>query len=227
VFKRRNPRSYGQIASEMIYPRGGWRRASTYVLHRLRRLPDQPHRIGRGVAAGVFASFTPLFGFHFLSAAACAWLIGGNILAALLSTFVGNPITFPFIAVAAVSLGQRLLGIEAELSPQHIFGEFAQASAELWHNITSIFGPETAHWGHLSDFFWHLYWPYIVGGTILGLPIAILSHYLTVPVIKAYHRRRSKKMAERIARVSRLGPIVTTRNAHAKSPAGKGAGSDQ
>lgn len=191
------------MASDMIYPRGGWRRAGTYVLHRLRRLPDQPHRIGRGVAAGIFVSFTPIFGLHFLSAAACAWLIGGNILAALLATFVGNPITFPFIALASVSLGRRLLGLGSDLPPHFIFGEFSRASAEIWNNIKSIFGPETAHWAHLSDFFWQIYWPYVVGGSIIGLIVSVISHYLTVPVIRAYHRRRSKKMADRIARVRR------------------------
>ncbi|MCF3973726.1 DUF2062 domain-containing protein [Paracoccus sp. EGI L200073] len=194
----------------MIYPRGGWRRAGTYVLHRLRRLPDRPHRIGRGIAAGVFVSFTPLFGFHFVSAAGLAWLIGGNVLAALLATFVGNPITFPFIAVASVSLGRQMLGYRGELGPQQIFGEFARASAELWHNIRSVLGPESAHWGHLLEFFQQIYWPYLVGGAIIGLLVSIASHYVTVPVIRAYHRRREKKMAERIARVQSRGTIVTT-----------------
>ena len=189
------------MASEMIYPRGGWRRAGTYVWHRLRRLPDQPHRIGRGVAAGVFVSFTPLFGLHFLSAAAVAWIIGGNILAALLATFVGNPVTFPFIAVLAVSLGRQLLGAGGDLSPQLIFSEFASASTELWQNIRSIFGPGVAHWGQLAEFLRQIYWPYMIGGIILGLIASIAAHYLTVPVIRAYHRRREKKMAERIARV--------------------------
>lgn len=211
MFKRRTPRSYGQMASDMIYPRGGWRRAATYVWHRLRRLPDQPHRIGRGVAAGVFVSFTPLFGVHFLSAAACAWLVGGNVLAALLATFVGNPVTFPFIAVLAVSLGRRLLGLGGDPSPQMIFGEFTRASGELWHNILSIFGPERAHWGHLAEFFQQIYWPYMVGGALIGLVVAIGCHYLTVPVIRAYHRRRAKTMEDRIARVRARGEIVTTR----------------
>ena len=201
MFKRRKPRSYGQIASDMIYPRGGWRRAAAYVWYRLRRLPDQPHKIGRGVAAGVFVSFTPLFGFHFLSAAGCAWLVGGNVLAALLATFVGNPVTFPFIAVIAVSLGRSLMGMGGELSPQMIFGEFARASGELWHNMHAAFGPERAHWGHLAEFFQQVYLPYVVGGSIIGLIAAIAAHYLTVPVIRAYHWRREKKMAERIARV--------------------------
>ena len=202
MFKRRTPRSYGQMATEMIYPRGGWRRAGTYVVHRLRRLPDQPQRIGRGVAAGVFASFTPFFGAHFITAALCGWILRGNILAALLATFVGNPLTFPFIAMLSVGLGRKMLGVEGPLTPQLIFGEFGRASAELWHNIRALFTPEVAHWSQLSDFMHQVYLPYIVGGIIPGLIAAVLSHYLTVPIIKAYHRRRTKKMAERIARVN-------------------------
>ncbi|MDP5306772.1 DUF2062 domain-containing protein [Paracoccus spongiarum] len=210
MFKRRKPRSYGQMASDMIYPPGGWRRAGTYVLHRVRRLPDQPHRIGRGVAAGVFVSFTPLFGLHFLSAAAVAWLIGGNVLAALLATFVGNPVTFPFIAVAAVGLGREILGYRGDMGPQRIFGEFAGASTELWNNLESVFGPERVHWGRLIEFFQQIYWPYMVGGALIGLLVSVAAHYLTVPVIRAYHRRREKKMAWRIEKVRTRGALVTT-----------------
>lgn len=198
------------MASDMIYPPGGWRRAATYVWHRLRRLPDQPHRIARGVAAGVFVSFTPLFGFHFLSAAGVAWLIGGNILAALLATFVGNPVTFPFIAVICVSFGRRILGLPGDLEPQRILGEITRASVELWHNLRSVVTPDRAHWGQFHEFFAQIYWPYMAGGVIIGLVVAIAAHYLTVPVFRAYQRRREKKMDERIARVRARGRIVTT-----------------
>ena len=67
VFKRRNPRTWLRTVAEVFYPRGGWRRAVSYVIHRLRRLPDPPHKIARGVAAGVFVCFTPFFGFHFVN----------------------------------------------------------------------------------------------------------------------------------------------------------------
>ena len=39
---RRKPRSYSQMASDIVYPRGGWWRAIKYRVHRLRRLPDPP-----------------------------------------------------------------------------------------------------------------------------------------------------------------------------------------
>ena len=205
MFKRRKPRSYSQIATEMVYPRGGWLRASQYVLHRVRRLPDQPHRIGRGVAAGTFISFTPLHGFHFLAAAGIAWVIGGNILAALLATFVGNPITFPFIAYAATWLGREIMGNHGVLSPKMIFGEFADATAQLWQNLRAVFGPEEAHWDQLGSFFHDIFLPYLVGGVILGTIAGVIAHYMTVPVIRAYHRRRARKLAQRIEKIRSEG----------------------
>ncbi|WP_299912478.1 DUF2062 domain-containing protein [uncultured Paracoccus sp.] len=204
MFKRRDPRSYGQLASDMIYPRGGWRRAGTYVWHRLRRLPDQPHRIARGVAAGIGVSFTPLFGFHFVSAGAVGWLIGGNVLAALLATFAINPVTVPFVAVLALTTGRFLLGQHGDLGPQMIFGEFARASEELWNNVLAPFGPRVAHWDNLANFFDQIFWPYMIGGVIWGTIFGALCHYLTVPIIRAYHKRRAKKMEERIARLKTI-----------------------
>ena len=97
MFKRRTPKSYLRMLADWVYPKGGWGRAISYVLHRLRRLPDPPHRIARGVAAGVFVCYTPFFGLHFFLAAFLAFLMQGNIVAALLATFFGNPVTFPLI----------------------------------------------------------------------------------------------------------------------------------
>lgn len=200
MFKRRKPRSYSQLATQMIYPRGGWRRASQYVMHRIRRLPDQPQRIARGFAAGIFVSFTPLFGFHFMTAALVAWAIRGNIVAALLGTFVGNPLTFPFIAVLSVSLGRWMLGVEGKLHPPRILEEFARASRELWDNLLAPFSDSTLHWQNF-DYFWHNYFlPYVVGGIGPGLIASVIGYYLTLPVIRAYHKRRARKMAARIAR---------------------------
>ena len=208
MFKRRKPRSYSQLATQMIYPRGGWRRASQYVMHRIRRLPDQPQRIARGFAAGIFVSFTPLFGFHFMTAALVAWAIRGNIVAALLGTFVGNPLTFPFIAVLSVSLGRWILGVEGKLLPHRIFEEFARASRELWNNLLAPFSDSTVHWQNF-DYFWHNYFlPYVVGGIGPGLIASVIGYYLTLPVIRAYHKRRARKMAARNARAQGVPPAA-------------------
>ncbi len=48
-----------------------------------------------------------------------------------------------------------------------------------------------------------------MGGVGPGLAASVVGYYLTVPVIRAYHKRRSRKMAERIARVQDAPPPAT------------------
>lgn len=201
IFKRRDRRPIATIVKEFFFPRGGWWRAATYVVHRVRRLPDPPHRVGRGVAAGVFISFTPLFGFHFLGAAGIAWLLRGNILAALLATFFGNPFTTPIIAVTSVRLGQWFLGLQDEMTLSAILGAFAHTSEEIWHNVLAIFTSDPTRWGELVHFFKVIFLPYLLGGILPGLFFAVLCHYLTLPLISAYQRLRQKKTRERSERL--------------------------
>ncbi|SPH16590.1 hypothetical protein DEA8626_00100 [Defluviimonas aquaemixtae] len=202
VFKRRNPRSYLQIIAEALWPRGGWTRAFHYVKHRVRRLPDDPHRIARGIAAGVFTSFTPLFGMHFVIAFFVTRVIRGNILASLLATFVGNPITFPVIAFTSMKLGHLILGTTFDESKHPtLFGKFVGAGEDLKHNFFAIFTDATAHWSNLYNFYNEIFLPYLVGGLVPGLVCGVVSYYLSEPVIAAYQKRRRKKLRARFEKL--------------------------
>ena len=196
MFKR-NPRSYLRIVAEFFYPRGGWYRAAGYVIHRLRRLPDPPHRISRGIAAGVFVCFTPFFGMHFLFAAIVALMIRGNILAALLATFFGNPLTFPLIAELSISLGARFMGLPVDMHLPQIVDAFGHAMGDLWNNFKSIFNDDHARWAGLHRFFHRVFLPYLVGGLLPGTGAGMIAYGLSRPVIHAYQRRRIKKLRAR------------------------------
>lgn len=202
VFKRRNPRSYFRTFVEALWPRGGWTRAFHYVKHRIRRLPDRPDRIARGVGAGVFVSFTPFFGLHFISAAISAWIVRGNVLAALLGTFFGNPLTFPIIAVSSMKFGHWILGTEFDES-QHatIFGKFVGASEDLRHNFFAMFTDDTAHWTNLYNFWNEIFLPYLVGGFLPGIVAGVVAYYLSEPVIAAYQKHRRKRLKERFGKL--------------------------
>lgn len=197
VFKRRDARSWLQVVGHFFYPKGGWSRAAYYVLHRLRRLPDPPHKIARGVAVGVYVSFSPLFGFHFLFAALLNFFMQGNLLAALLATFFGNPLTFPFIAASSLELGHWMLGQPGGVHLPQIFAEFSRASIEVWQNMTAIFTGRVAHWDGLYGFFENVFLPYLVGGMVPGTILGIVGYMVTLPVVSAYQKRRVKKLKER------------------------------
>lgn len=197
VFKRRTKKGMLRTLGEFFYPRGGWRRSTSYVLHRLRRLPDTPHRICLGIAAGMFVSFLPIYGFHFMAAALLAWLLRGNILAALLGTFYGNPITFPFMVVGALEVGGWILGEPGSMSFQAVMGSIGRASSELTHNLKALFTDETVHWGRLHAFWGRVYLPFLVGGTVIGVPVSVALYFIHLPLVAAYQRRRQKRLRAR------------------------------
>ena len=190
-----------QFVAEGFYPKGGWTRAFSYMIHRLRRLPDSPRKIARGIAAGVFVCFTPFYGFHFLTAALAAFLIRGNILAALLSTFIGNPLTFPFIAFVSIEVGNWLLGVSVGVQPPELINGFSRGSLELWYNFMAVFTPETARWEELRSFYGlsrRVFLPYLVGGILPGAVAAVASYMLALPAVRAYRARRAKRFRKRL-----------------------------
>lgn len=191
VFKRRDPKSWPRAMLEFLWPRGGWGRAFHYVKHRMRRLPDSPERIARGIWAGVFASFTPFYGIHFFIAAGVATLMRGNVIASLMATFFGNPLTYVPIGVAALQTGHWILGDTVDERIHRSFGrKFLDAGADLKDNFLAIFTDATADWTRLSVFYDEIFFPYMVGGILPGIFFATLCYYLSVPLIRVYQKRR-------------------------------------
>ncbi|MEK6216446.1 MAG: DUF2062 domain-containing protein [Boseongicola sp.] len=199
VFKRRTPRTYIRAFVESFYPKGGWTRAVQYVVHRIRRLPDPAHKIARGIGAGVFTCFTPFFGLHFLVAAAIAWAIRGNMMAALLATFVGNPITFPFIAAISVELGTWMRGRPTLPLPE-VVDAFSDGAVELWRNLMAMFTAEPTNWGSLDGFYDTFFLTYLIGGLLPGIATAIAFYILSTPVLNAYQKARVTRLKKRFAK---------------------------
>ena len=202
VFRRRTPLNFLQRMRAFVFPPGGWGRAFRYLRHRASRIPDAPHRIARGIACGVFASFTPLFGLHFFLAVFLAWIMRGNVIAALIGTAAGNPLTFPFIAVLSIDLGHMILDSRPYGVPMsQIMTAFGQAGDEIFRNIRAIFGSEEMRWDRLERFFRGVFLPYLVGGLGPGIIAAVASYWLSQPALKAYQKLRA---ARREARAHRL-----------------------
>lgn len=203
MFKRRKPRSTLAGVGRTLYPRGGWWRAIRYMAYRLRRLPDPAYKISRGIAAGVFTSFTPLFGLHFVIAVGLAWIMGGNMLAALLATFFGNPLTFPLIAGVSVELGSRMLGQDHSLPLDETFGAFSRVSVELWRNLRALLTGGDVHFEGFALFFDRIFMPYLVGGLIPGVICAVIAYAVSRPVIAAYQKSRIKKLRKKFEKQRR------------------------
>ncbi len=223
VFKRRDRRSPVQIASEFVYPRGGWTRAFHYVKHRVRRLPDSPERIARGIGAGVFASFTPFYGLHFLVAAVVARLLNGNILAALSGTFFGNPLTYVPIGVVCLQTGHFLLGTKFHKGDTHgLMGKFTDAMGDLKNNFIAMFTDRVADWHGLSIFYNEVFFPYMIGGVLPGILAGVICSYLSLPLIRTYQQRRRAKIKAKFEQIKRLAQAEAA--VPASNPLGSASG---
>ena len=191
VFKRRDKPPFWRAVAHFVWPRGGWNRAFQYVKHRVRRLPDSPERIARGIWAGVFTTFTPFYGLHFVVAAFLARLMQGNIIAALMATFFGNPLTYVPIGIISLQTGHWILGSEMDEGDKASFGgAFVDAWRDLTHNFFAMFDDETADWSGLYVFYEDVFIPYLAGGMIPGAIAATICYYLSAPLIRAYQKRR-------------------------------------
>ena len=128
----------------------------------------------------------------------------GNVVAALLGTFFGNPLTYLPIAYAALTTGHFLLDrggrmpIDAE-GPRSIYGRFADAGEDLWHNFVAVFTDATANWSGLAAFWDAVFLPYLVGGILPGLLCAVAGYWLCLPAIAAYQKARRSKIAAKLA----------------------------
>ncbi len=192
-----------RVIGEALYPRGGWARAFHYVKHRVRRLPDSPERIARGIWAGVFVTFTPFYTMHFVVAAVIARLMQGNIIASLMATFFGNPLTYVPIGVVSLQTGHWLLGTEFEASDQSFGGKFADAGRDLKQNFMTLFNDDQPDWHGLAVFYDEVFFPYLVGGIIPGVISASICYYLSVPLIRAYQHRRKGAIKDKLAAIKK------------------------
>ncbi len=176
VFKRRDKLPWGERIKEFFAPRKGWRRGIEYLSLRMQRLPDSAGSIAVGFACGVYASFTPFFGFHFVVAASLAWMFRANLYASAVGTFFGNPITFGFIMWSSLTFGEWIMGIETHLAEELKSHGFLDKVILLLQNIPTLVVP------------------YFVGGLIPGITCAVVCYFLIKPIVRAYQNRRRKRL---------------------------------
>jgi hypothetical protein len=179
LFRRREAESFLERMRVHAWPRRSWSRSSRYVVYRLRRLSDTPHAVALGFAVGVFSALTPFIGTHLVMAMLLAWVIGGSVVAAVLGTFVGNPLTYPVIWYATYEVGSLMLGGGTQKQEIDLSGGIFQSSLEQ---------------------LWPILKPMTLGCIPLGLALAALSYVLVKPMVEAYKNRRRRELELRSAR---------------------------
>ncbi len=192
LFKRRNPAGFVERLRVGVWPRRGFSRSVRYVLLRLKRLQSSPHRIAVGAAAGVFAVFTPFLGIQLILAGIASWVLRGSIVASLLASFVGNPITYPLIWFATFNLGNTLIGAEGSLR----MVDLQSRAAVLWDAMGRLSPGRVAV---ALEGLWPLFKPMVIGSLPLGGFAAFATYMAVKKMIEASNARKRQKLQLRTA----------------------------
>ena len=152
------------------------------------RLRASPHEIALGCALGAFVSVTPLLGVQTLIAIAIALLLRASIPAAIVGTFVGNPLSWPFIWVSTYAMGLQIVGLDGMLDP-----------AAFERDVYLLWGAMLEPSPHVLDttaaLLWPLLWPMLAGSLPIGLLTGAVVYYISRNVVRAWRERRMTGVA--------------------------------
>ena len=187
LFKRRKPAGIVERLCVGLWPRRGFGRSARYVVLRLQRLKSSPHRIGLGAAIGVFAIFTPFIGIQLLTAGIISWVVRGSVVASVLASFAGNPLTYPLIWLSTFNLGSALIGGETSLR----IVDLQSKAAELWDGLGAL-SPDLV--AAALEGLWPLFKPMIIGSLPLGGFAAFATYMSVKKMIAASNARKLRKL---------------------------------
>ncbi|MBN8995808.1 MAG: DUF2062 domain-containing protein [Rhizobiales bacterium] len=187
ILARRNKRTFTEHIRETIWPSAGWSRSLRYFGKRILRLSGSPHAVATGFAAGIFVGWSPLFGFHYLMAVGLSLLLRGNVLAAVLSTTIANPVTLPALLALDYKVGAMILGHHPHPPPGIGHSIAEKSMAKILPVIE----------------------PLIVGWVIMGTITALASYFIVGYAVRAFqHARRERLHARRMERMSDMGDMA-------------------
>ncbi len=183
LFKRRKSPTFTERLRVAVWPRRSWSRSARYVAKRLRRMGGSPHVIALGIAAGTFAACLPYIGVQFLAAGLLAWLLRASISAAVLSTFIANPLTLPIIWGVSYRLGDAMLGGAGNLDAAKLQEGLSRSSELLAQGAPGAIQS-------FADVIWPIIMPMSLGALPLGLMVAVFFYYTSRPILESYQARR-------------------------------------
>jgi len=134
----------------------------------------------------------------------CARLLRGNVFAAIIGTFVLNPLTVVPMSFAAMETGRFLL-IRGPAAPGDVplSEAFGAAAHDLWQNLLALFGQGTPDWAGLALFWDAIFLPYLIGGVIPGAIVASALYVVTVQLARAQQAHSRRSLRRRMAALHR------------------------
>jgi hypothetical protein len=158
-------------------------RTAKYYYLKFLRLQGDPHSLALGVAIGLFVGTTPTIPLHSALIIILAWILRGNILAALIAaTAISNPLTWLPQYYLCWRLGSWLL-------PGRLSWERIQGLLGLFASDAS-FSQNLALLGQLGL---EAVAVMLVGGVLLAIPFTCAGYLLSFKFFRALRKKRQEK----------------------------------
>ncbi|QTA89168.1 DUF2062 domain-containing protein [Desulfonema magnum] len=150
---------------------------------RLVKIRGQPREIALGFALGIFIGMSPSIGFQTPIAIFFASLLKWNKISAAVGVWISNPLTAPVIYGITYIIGATLLGIN---NTSKLSDDFQPAA--IFAMLSK--GPE-------------IIWAMIIGGVIIGLPLAVMAYYFCYSAVQKYQEDIKRKLAKQKAKLAK------------------------
>ncbi|WP_027178675.1 DUF2062 domain-containing protein [Maridesulfovibrio bastinii] len=140
------------------------------------RINATPHKIALGAACGVFGGcfpFIPGLPLQTVIAVICAFITRSSKIAAIIATWISNPLNWLFFYFIQYKIGTFLLPITVDFNPDQ--WKVSDFMAIGWKGVTIL----------------------IFGGFILGIPLGIISYFAAKFFIQRYRKRKALRTLAR------------------------------
>lgn len=138
--------------------------------YKIVRIDDPPDKIARGVAIGVFMGIFPTFGLGIIFAIITAYILRANRAAAVVGSFIMNPLTTPFFWAISSAVGAVILWEDKEV---------VMASVKNHHLLNGM------GWAFLV---------YLVGALVVSTVFAALFYFITKKWVIEHRKHKARKM---------------------------------
>lgn len=161
-----------------------WRRLRRDVIH----VRDTPHRVAWGFAIGMLIAWLPIVGVQMAVSVVLCFVVRANILASIPPIWISNPVTMVPMYWLENQVGAWFAGTAITwTSMQAIWSEVGRISGEsgLWDATLYL----------ISDAVWPAFVAMAIGGTLIGVLLAIPSYVVVRRAVekqqlRVQHRRK-------------------------------------
>ena len=152
------------------------------LYERFIRIRGAPREVALGFALGIFVGMTPTVGVQTPLAIFLAALFKWSKLASAIGVWISNPLTVPIIYGVTYVTGAKLLNLEPVVN---------MPLSPTWSTLKAMLQKAPQAFGAMT-----------VGGIIIGIPLAIISYYLSYIAVDKYQKDVREKLARQKAKLA-------------------------